>query len=306
MLSYTGTERRPVVEFAIENAQALKKRALRQTRVQEQSVGKRAPQGASEAREGGAASHKQQRKRKREDSEVSLDTCPRKARDHFAAQLRCYTGFMVCSTTRTQVLSWVIGQNASESMACLQAPQKAAREPADGQTPKEGRGQRQRRRKREGAGAGGQAGQTSGQPEQTGTAASKGPGRPKAASTISAGNDRGQEAAGREPVGKKLRATSPDTGILQAPCPLRLGMSAQHSYSRQISMLKVLMCRRCGYQRDPVAAGGQKAKKQKSVQKGVAEKTDRLDSMVAQYKQQLFGGAAGSKTVKSSLQRWFE
>ena len=55
-----------------------------------------------------------------------------------------------------------------------------------------------------------------------------------------------------------------------------------------------------------VAAGAQKAKKRKSAQKGVAERTDRLDCMVAQYKQQLFGGAAGSKTVKSSMQRWFE
>ena len=73
MLPDSGTERRPVVEFAIENAQALKKRALRQTRV-EHSVGKRAPQGASEAREAGTASHKEQRKRKRDHSEVRLDT----------------------------------------------------------------------------------------------------------------------------------------------------------------------------------------------------------------------------------------
>lgn len=55
-----------------------------------------------------------------------------------------------------------------------------------------------------------------------------------------------------------------------------------------------------------VAAGERKAKKRKTAQKGPAEKTDRLDNMVAQYKQQLFGGAAGSKTVKSSMQRWFE
>ena len=55
-----------------------------------------------------------------------------------------------------------------------------------------------------------------------------------------------------------------------------------------------------------VAAGEQKAKKRKTAQKGAAEKTDRLDSMVAQYKQQIFGGAAGPKAVKSSMQRWFE
>lgn len=55
-----------------------------------------------------------------------------------------------------------------------------------------------------------------------------------------------------------------------------------------------------------MAAGAPKGKKRKTAQKGVAERTDRLDGMVAQYKQQLFGGAAGSKTVKSSMQRWFE
>ena len=57
---------------------------------------------------------------------------------------------------------------------------------------------------------------------------------------------------------------------------------------------------------NPITAGERKAKKRKTAQKGVVEKTDRLDNMVAQYKQQLFGGAAGSKTVKSSMQRWFE
>ena len=54
------------------------------------------------------------------------------------------------------------------------------------------------------------------------------------------------------------------------------------------------------------AAGGPKPTKNKSARKGDKEKTDRLDSMVAHYKQQLFGGAAGSKTAKSSMQRWFE
>ncbi|CAL5229018.1 g12263 [Coccomyxa viridis] len=207
-----GTERRPVVEFAIENAQALKKRALRQTKVQEQSIGKRAPRGASDDQEAGAASHKEQRKRKRDDAE---------------------------------------------------APQKAGKGPADGQAPKEGRGQRQRRKKREGPGTVGQPDQTpsqpAGQPEQTGIARSKGAGRQKAVNTISVGNDRGQEAAGQEPTAKKSAVT-----------------------------------------------GERKAKKRKTAQKGPAEKTDRLDNMVAQYKQQLFGGAVGSKTVKSSMQRWFE
>ena len=55
-----------------------------------------------------------------------------------------------------------------------------------------------------------------------------------------------------------------------------------------------------------VAAGVKKAKKRKTAQKGPTEKTDRLDGMVAQYKQQLFGGAAGPKSAKSSMQRWFE
>jgi len=58
------------VEFAIENAQALKKRALRQTKVKEQLTNKRTPKGASEGQEAGPASHKEQRKRKRDDSEV--------------------------------------------------------------------------------------------------------------------------------------------------------------------------------------------------------------------------------------------
>jgi len=56
----------------------------------------------------------------------------------------------------------------------------------------------------------------------------------------------------------------------------------------------------------PAAAGGPKPRKNKSARKGDTEKTDRLDGMVAHYKQQLFGGAAGSKTGKSSMQRWFE
>ena len=54
------------------------------------------------------------------------------------------------------------------------------------------------------------------------------------------------------------------------------------------------------------AAGAPKAGKSKKAQKADTEKADRLDSMVAQYKQQLFGGAAVSKTIKSSMQRWFE
>ena len=54
------------------------------------------------------------------------------------------------------------------------------------------------------------------------------------------------------------------------------------------------------------AAGAPKAGKSKKARKADTEKADRLDSMVAQYKQQLFGGAAGSKTIKSSMQRWFE
>ena len=70
MLNCLGTERRPVVEFAIENAQALKKRALRQTKVQEQTAGKRAPRGAADDQEADAASHKQLRKRKRDDAKV--------------------------------------------------------------------------------------------------------------------------------------------------------------------------------------------------------------------------------------------
>ena len=60
------------MEFAIENAQALKKRALRQTKVKEQLTNKRPPKGASQGQEAGPALHKEQRKRKRDDSEVLL------------------------------------------------------------------------------------------------------------------------------------------------------------------------------------------------------------------------------------------
>lgn len=54
------------------------------------------------------------------------------------------------------------------------------------------------------------------------------------------------------------------------------------------------------------AAGAPKPGKSKQARKADTERTDRLDSMVAQYKQQLFGGAAGFKDIKSSMQRWFE
>ncbi len=53
-------------------------------------------------------------------------------------------------------------------------------------------------------------------------------------------------------------------------------------------------------------AGAPKAGKSRKAGKADAEKADRLDSMVAHYKQQLFGNAAGSKTIKSNMQRWFE
>ena len=70
----TGTERRPVVEFAIENAQALKKRALRQTRVHEGVAAKVGPgegsEAGSEAKAPAPGSRKQQRKRRREELEV--------------------------------------------------------------------------------------------------------------------------------------------------------------------------------------------------------------------------------------------
>ena len=63
-----------MVEFAIENAQALKKRALRQTRVHEGAAAKTGPRGRPEAgSEAGVPApglRQQQRKRRREESEV--------------------------------------------------------------------------------------------------------------------------------------------------------------------------------------------------------------------------------------------
>ena len=213
MLICTGTERRPVVEFAIENAQALKKRALRQTKVQEQSIGKRAPRGASDDQEAGAASHKEQRKRKRDDAEVRplMHSCPQQ-RTLRHMPLLCPVTLTVFTVIHIPFLSSIMGvYMATEDLTRLQAPQKAGKGPADGQAPKEGRGQRQRRKKREGPGTVGQPDQTpsqpAGQPEQTGIARSKGAGRQKAVNTISVGNDRGQEAAGQEPTAKKSAVT---------------------------------------------------------------------------------------------------
>ena len=66
------------MEFAIENAQALKKRALRQTRVHEGVAAKPGPRGGpgagSEAGAPAPGSRKQQRKRRRDESEV-LRSC---------------------------------------------------------------------------------------------------------------------------------------------------------------------------------------------------------------------------------------
>ena len=75
-----GTERRPVVEFAIENAQALKKRALRQTRVHEGAAAKPGrggrPEAGSEAGAPASGSRQQQRKRRREEPEVLFTSVP--------------------------------------------------------------------------------------------------------------------------------------------------------------------------------------------------------------------------------------
>lgn len=60
------------MEFAIENAQALKKRAMRQGKVQAQVAGRSAAGGDAEAQEGAPSSRKEQRKRKRDDSEVCI------------------------------------------------------------------------------------------------------------------------------------------------------------------------------------------------------------------------------------------
>lgn len=232
-LHCAGTERRPVVEFALENAQALKKRALRQTKVQEQSVGKtRTARGASEVQEAGEASPKQPRKRKREDSEVNFLRADRSLNLAYCMMLaRCLRPIALCPVLSLQTSledSQGTGANTpTEHMAHLQAPRKAARERTEGQVPKEGRGQRQRRKKREGSGAGGQPDQTFGQlaeqPAQTGTARGKGPGRQKTANASSAGTDRVQEAAGQKPVARKLQAMSSDAGILQALHLLCLG-----------------------------------------------------------------------------------
>ncbi len=63
-----------MVEFAIENAQALKKRALRQTRVHEGKAAKPGrgghPEAGSEAGAPAPGSRQQQRKRRREEPEV--------------------------------------------------------------------------------------------------------------------------------------------------------------------------------------------------------------------------------------------
>ena len=60
-----------MVEFAIENAQALKKRALRQSKVKEGQAGRTAPEEAPDGPEDARlASPEQQRKRKRDDSQV--------------------------------------------------------------------------------------------------------------------------------------------------------------------------------------------------------------------------------------------
>ena len=80
LTAYTGTERRPVVEFAIEDAQALKKRALRQTRVQEGATAKpgvgRGREARSEARAPAPGSRQQQQKRRRDESEVPCSCAP--------------------------------------------------------------------------------------------------------------------------------------------------------------------------------------------------------------------------------------
>ena len=68
------------MEFAIENAQALKKRALRQTRVHEGAAAKSGrggrPEAGSEAGALAPASRQQQRKRRREEPEVLFKPVP--------------------------------------------------------------------------------------------------------------------------------------------------------------------------------------------------------------------------------------
>ncbi len=97
-----------MVEFAIENAQALKKRALRQTKVQEQTAGKRAPREAPDNQEAGATSHKQQRKRKRDDAEVLPLTTP--VPKHACCSTHCYSACyshgLHCYTYTSAIPAW--------------------------------------------------------------------------------------------------------------------------------------------------------------------------------------------------------
>lgn len=57
------------------------------------------------------------------------------------------------------------------------------------------------------------------------------------------------------------------------------------------------------------ADGGFGQPKGKNRQKPNTEKADKLDSLVMEYKAQLFGEGAGKGakgSIKSSMQRWFE
>lgn len=57
------------------------------------------------------------------------------------------------------------------------------------------------------------------------------------------------------------------------------------------------------------ADGGSAQQRGKKRQRTGVEKADKLDSLVTQYKAQLFGEGAGKGTkggLKSSMQRWFE
>ena len=175
-----------MVEFAIENAQALKKRALRQTRVHEGAATKPSPRGrpesGSEAGTSAPGLRQQQQKRRREESEVlylctlawplHLSKGTFGIGEHLGAA-RCGSQHVCSEQLRTQEDSTLLSTVLHPLYVLLytQRPRKSETD-ANGKAhaSKEGRGQRQRRKKREGPGPDGQPGQPSA-PSKPGKAA---------------------------------------------------------------------------------------------------------------------------------------
>ncbi|BDA47944.1 probable RNA-binding protein 28 [Coccomyxa sp. Obi] len=236
-----GTDRRPIVEFAIENAQTLKKREIRRKSIHTKDDQGPESRPSAEAAGGGveetpgeepAASKRTQRKRKRQEAKHDAEASGR---------------------AKSGSEAYASGQGAAAAGAAAESLLPT---------------QQSKRRKREL-----RAAARSGGKEKRG-----------------AGN---------------AAAQVPSSAVQSSPRPVPRQIPREGASSQQAAKQKPLGTQKKRAQTDEGGSAQPKGKRRKTER----EKADKLDSLVTQYKAQLFGESAGKGakgSLKSSMQRWFE